>query len=109
MGYSGWEDIALSAKGEKEASGVGMHFKEMGLKFDTVFTSVLQRANKTVDIACGNSDNESAQVIKSWRLNARHSGGLQGLTKGEAIERYGAENIEKWRGRQSYHVLPACV
>lgn len=105
--YTGWDDTPLSVRGEQEAEEVGLCLKARGLKFDAVFTSALQRAIKTAELATRVSGNTSAPIDKSWRLNARHSGGLQGLTQAEAVALYGESNVTHWRS--SYDVLPACV
>jgi len=105
--YTGWEDTALSLKGEQQAVVAGLLLKAQGIKFDSVFTSVLQRSVKTAELACNASGNSAAPVIRSWRLNAIHSGVLQGLTEAEAFAMYGEEKVRLWRSR--YDVLPNCV
>lgn len=105
--YTGWDDTPLSIKGEQEAEEAGLCLKAKGLKFDICFTSALQRATKTAERVLKVSGNSSVQVDKSWKLNARHSGGLQGLTQAEAVERYGESKVTLWRS--SYDILPACV
>uniref|UniRef100_A0A7S1WPG7 phosphoglycerate mutase (2,3-diphosphoglycerate-dependent) n=1 Tax=Alexandrium catenella TaxID=2925 RepID=A0A7S1WPG7_ALECA len=105
--FTGWEDTGLTTKGIKEAAKGGKFLGEEGFKFDVVFTSVLIRAVESVNIILKESHNESVDVIRSWRLNARHPGVLQGLTKSEAVAKHGLANVDLWRG--SYDVLPECV
>lgn len=105
--YTGWDDTPLSIKGEQEAEEAGLCLKAKGLKFDIVFTSALQRATKTAELALKVSGNSSVPVDKSWKLNARHSGGLQGLTQADAVEQYCEGKVTTWRS--SYDILPACV
>lgn len=105
--FTGWEDTGLTAKGIKEAEKAGKFLGEEGFKFDVIFTSVLSRAIESVKIICKGSGNENVNVVNSWRLNARHPGVLQGLTKPEAVQKYGLEKTDLWRG--SYDVLPECV
>lgn len=105
--YTGWGHTPLSIRGEQEARDAGLCIQAAGVKFDVVFTSVLPRATKTTELVCQYSDNDSAPVVKNWRLNARHSGGLQGLTLPQAVAKFGESNVSLWRS--SYDVLPACV
>lgn len=105
--FTGWEDSKLTAKGEAEACEAGRYLNETGWKFDVVITSVLSRANETVKRVCNESGNTSVPVVKSWRMNARMPGVLQGLTKPEANEIYGKDKVDIWRG--SYDVVPQCV
>lgn len=105
--FTGWGDTPLSVRGEQEACEAGLCIQASKVKFDVVFTSVLPRAIKTSDFVCKMSGNEDAAVIKHWRLNARHSGGLQGLTQPQAVALYGESKVTLWRS--SYDILPACV
>ncbi|CAJ1359693.1 unnamed protein product [Effrenium voratum] len=105
--YTGWDDTPLSIRGEQEAVEAGLCLKAKGLKFDVVFTSALQRAVRTAEMAMRVSKNQKAEIDKSWRLNARHSGGLQGLTQADAVDLYGESKVTLWRS--SYDILPACV
>eukprot|EP00933_Yihiella_yeosuensis_P036216 TRINITY_DN29957_c0_g1_i1.p1 TRINITY_DN29957_c0_g1~~TRINITY_DN29957_c0_g1_i1.p1 ORF type:complete len:752 (+),score=165.85 TRINITY_DN29957_c0_g1_i1:82-2337(+) len=105
--YSGWGDTPLSVRGEQEAVEAGLCIKASGMKFDAVFTSVLSRAIKTVELVLSQAGQELVPVVKDWRLNARHSGGLSGLTQAEAVAIYGEAKVTLWRS--SYDVLPACV
>jgi len=105
--YTGWGDTPLSVRGEQEAVEAGLCIKATGVKFDKVFTSFLLRAVKTTELVCNASGHESVPVVKNWRLNARHSGALQGLTPEEAVAKFGEKKVTLWRS--SYDVLPACV
>mmetsp|Transcript_107255 Transcript_107255/g.201893 ORF Transcript_107255/g.201893 Transcript_107255/m.201893 type:complete len:781 (-) Transcript_107255:53-2395(-) len=105
--FTGWEDSGLTPKGEKQAVEAGEYLSMEGWKFDIIFTSVLSRALESVDRICKTSGNSSVPIVKSWRMNARHPGVLQGLTKPEAIKEYGKEKVNLWRG--SYDVMPECV
>jgi len=105
--FTGWEDTGLTPKGVKEAQKASLFLREEGFKFDAIFTSVLSRAIESVKLICNGSGNESVHVVRSWRLNARHPGVLQGLTKPEAEKQYGSANVDLWRG--SYDVMPECV
>eukprot|EP00928_Gymnodinium_smaydae_P019430 TRINITY_DN17451_c0_g3_i1.p1 TRINITY_DN17451_c0_g3~~TRINITY_DN17451_c0_g3_i1.p1 ORF type:complete len:755 (-),score=110.68 TRINITY_DN17451_c0_g3_i1:331-2595(-) len=105
--YTGWGDTALSVRGEQEAVEAGLCIRASDVKFDVVFTSCLPRAVKTTELFCNASGNDSVPVIKSWRLNARHSGALQGLTQAEAVALFGESKVTLWRS--SYDVVPACV
>ena len=102
--FGGWVDVALSEKGEEEAHEAGRVLQENGFVFDVAFTSVLQRAIKTLSIVLEEMDLMWIPVYKSWRLNERHYGGLQGLNKGETAKKYGEEQVLQWR--RSYTVRP---
>ncbi|HDM9032607.1 TPA: 2,3-diphosphoglycerate-dependent phosphoglycerate mutase [Listeria monocytogenes] len=102
--FTGWHDVDLSQEGVVEAMTAGKRFKEAGLEFDVAFTSVLTRAIKTLNYVLEESDQMWVPVHKSWRLNERHYGALQGLNKQETAEKYGADQVQKWR--RSYDTLP---
>jgi 2,3-bisphosphoglycerate-dependent phosphoglycerate mutase len=102
--FGGWVDVALSEKGEREAHEAGSVLKESGFVFDIAFTSLLKRAIKTLSIVLEEMDLMWIPVCKSWRLNERHYGGLQGLNKGETAKKYGEEQVLQWR--RSYTVRP---
>ncbi len=87
--FTGWKDVPLSETGVQEAKNAGKMLKEKGFKFDLVFTSVLQRAITTYNHASGEMGSHYLPVIKSWRLNERHYGALQGLNKSETAEKHG--------------------
>ncbi|HCQ1384220.1 TPA: 2,3-diphosphoglycerate-dependent phosphoglycerate mutase [Listeria monocytogenes] len=102
--FTGWHDVDLSHEGVVEAMTAGKRIKEAGLEFDVAFTSVLTRAIKTLNYVLEESDQMWVPVHKSWRLNERHYGALQGLNKQETAEKYGADQVQKWR--RSYDTLP---
>ncbi|EAC3172585.1 2,3-diphosphoglycerate-dependent phosphoglycerate mutase [Listeria monocytogenes] len=102
--FTGWHDVDLSQEGIVEAMTAGKRIKEAGLEFDVAFTSVLTRAIKTLNYVLEESDQMWVPVHKSWRLNERHYGALQGLNKQETAEKYGADQVQKWR--RSYDTLP---
>lgn len=94
--FTGWTDIELSEKGICEAKNAGLLLKENGYHFDLAFTSALKRAQNTLKFICEEL-NETVPTIKSWRLNERHYGALQGLNKAETALKYGDEQVKLWR------------
>ncbi|XP_049848571.1 2,3-bisphosphoglycerate-dependent phosphoglycerate mutase-like [Schistocerca gregaria] len=102
--FTGWVDIDLSSKGVTEAKQAGVLLKEKGYEFDVVYTSVLKRAIKTMWIILEETDQIWLPVIRSWRLNERMYGALQGLDKGETAAKYGEEQVKIWR--RSYDTPP---
>ena len=105
--FTGWTDVDLSEKGIKEAKDGGKLLKEEGYTFDIAFTSVLKRAIRTLNLALDELDLMWIPVVKSWRLNERHYGALQGLNKAETAEKYGDEQVLIWR--RSYDVPPPAL
>lgn len=95
--FTGWTDVELSERGVNEAIEAGKVLKEKGYKFDLAYTSVLKRANDTLDLILKEMEEENIPIKKSWRLNERHYGALQGLNKAETAEKYGAEQVLLWR------------
>ncbi|MFQ5380177.1 MAG: 2,3-diphosphoglycerate-dependent phosphoglycerate mutase [Dehalococcoidia bacterium] len=95
--FTGWTDVPLSEKGLSEAGSAGELMRDGGYSFDVVHTSLLRRAIRTVEIALDAMDLHWLPVRRSWRLNERHYGALQGLNKKETAERYGAEQVFAWR------------
>ena len=95
--FTGWTDVELSEQGIKEAKEAGVVLKEKGFTFDVAYTSVLKRANDTLDYILKELGQTDIPVKKSWRLNERHYGALQGLNKDETREKYGAEQVLLWR------------
>lgn len=95
--FTGWTDVELSEQGIKEAKEAGKVLKEKGFNFDIAYTSVLKRANDTLKYILEELGEENIPVKKSWRLNERHYGALQGLNKDETKEKYGAEQVLLWR------------
>lgn len=102
--FTGWTDVDLSEKGREEARAAGQLLKKEGFHFDLGFTSVLKRAIRTQWIVCDEMDLLWIPIRKSWRLNERHYGALQGLNKAETAAKYGDEQVHIWR--RSYDVLP---
>lgn len=105
--FTGWVDVNLSEQGVKEAQTAGHRLQKEGLQFDVAFTSVLTRAIKTLHYALEGLNQLWIPEYKSWRLNERHYGGLQGLNKKETAEKYGDEQVHIWR--RSYDELPPLV
>jgi 2,3-bisphosphoglycerate-dependent phosphoglycerate mutase len=95
--FTGWTDVDLSEEGLNQAKHAGQLLKQFGYGFDIAFTSVLKRAIKTLDIALDEADSLWIPVQKSWRLNERFYGALQGLNKAETAVKYGEEQVQKWR------------
>ncbi|MDO4661664.1 MAG: 2,3-diphosphoglycerate-dependent phosphoglycerate mutase [Tissierellia bacterium] len=102
--FTGWVDVDLSDKGVEEAISAGNKIKEAGIEFDVAYTSVLKRAIKTCNYVLEYSNQMWVPVYKSWRLNERHYGALQGLNKKETADKYGDEQVHIWR--RSYDILP---
>ncbi len=105
--FTGWVDVNLSEKGVEEAKKAGRLIKEHGLEFDQAYTSLLTRAIKTLHYALEESDQLWIPETKTWRLNERHYGALQGLNKKATAEKYGDEQVHIWR--RSYDVLPPVI
>jgi 2,3-bisphosphoglycerate-dependent phosphoglycerate mutase len=95
--FTGWTDVDLSAEGYEQAKRAGELLKQHGYNFDIGFTSVLKRSIKTLHIILEELDHLWIPVEKSWRLNERFYGALQGLNKEETIAKYGIEQVQKWR------------
>jgi len=102
--FTGWTDVDLSEKGIDEAIAAGKILKEKGYTFDIVFTSVLLRALRTTWLTLEQMDLLWIPEEKSWRLNERHYGALQGLNKAETAQKHGEEQVMKWR--RSYDIPP---
>ncbi len=102
--FTGWTDVGLSETGVKEASEAGELLLENGFDFDICFTSYLKRAIHTLNLALDAMDRQWLPVIKSWKLNERHYGALQGLNKSETAAQYGEEQVHIWR--RSFDVRP---
>jgi len=102
--FTGWTDVDLTAQGLAEAHEAARLLKDGGYEFDIAFTSVLKRAIKTLDIVLEDMDLCWLPVRKSWRLNEKHYGALQGLNKSEMARKYGEEQVLLWR--RAYDVRP---
>ena len=92
--FTGWTDVELSDKGREEAKQAGITMKNEGYDFDVCYTSYLKRAIHTLNIALDEMDRAWLPVVKSWKLNERHYGALQGLNKAETAEKYGEEQVK---------------
>jgi 2,3-bisphosphoglycerate-dependent phosphoglycerate mutase len=102
--FTGWKDVDLSTRGLEEARAAGRLLKDEGYVFDIAFSSLLKRAIRTLWIGLDEMDLLWIPVEKSWRLNERHYGALEGLNKAETAARYGEEQVRIWR--RSYDVPP---
>jgi 2,3-bisphosphoglycerate-dependent phosphoglycerate mutase len=105
--FTGWHDVGLSPKGVEEAHAAGRLLKSESFKFDVTFSSVLTRAILTLQIALEEMDAVWLPVERSWRLNERHYGALQGLNKKETAAKYGDEQLFKWR--RAYAITPPAL
>jgi len=102
--FTGWTDVDLSEKGREEAKAAGQLLLSEGYDFDICFTSYLKRAIHTLNITLDEMDRAWLPVVKSWKLNERHYGALQGLNKSETAAKYGEEQVKIWR--RSFDVKP---
>jgi len=116
--FTGWTDVDLSQKGVSEAKAAGIILKNKGFIFDLAFTSVLIRAQRTLDIVLDEmyrrglspatqGESPLPEVFKSWRLNERHYGALQGLNKAETAKKFGEKQVAIWR--RSYSIPPPAL
>lgn len=105
--FTGWTDVDLTEKGIQEATAAGKLMKEAGFVFDLAFTSVLKRAIRTLWLALDEMNLLWIPDIKTWRLNERHYGALQGLNKAETAQKYGDEQVHIWR--RSYDIQPPAL
>ena len=105
--FTGWTDVELSEKGQEEAREAGRVLKAAGYDFDVCYTSYLKRAIHTLNYALDEMDRAWLPVNKSWRLNERHYGALQGLNKSETAEKYGEDQVKIWR--RSFNVAPPAL
>ena len=95
--FTGWTDVELTEQGMKEAKEAGIALRKQVFHFDLAYTSVLKRAEHTLDLILKEMGEENIEIKRSWRLNERHYGALQGLNKDETKEKYGAEQVLLWR------------
>ena len=102
--FTGWMDVDLSEKGHEEAKQAGRTLKEEGYDFDVCYTSYLKRAIHTLNHVLDEMDRCWLPVIKTWKLNERHYGDLQGLNKAETAEKYGEDQVKIWR--RSFDIKP---
>jgi 2,3-bisphosphoglycerate-dependent phosphoglycerate mutase len=105
--FTGWTDVPLSRRGLREAACAARLLAGAGYRFDVAFTSVLSRAIKTLWMVLEGLNLMWIPVCKTWQLNERHYGALQGLNKSEAAMRYGTELVQTWR--RSYDVAPPAL
>lgn len=105
--FTGWTDVDLSEKGRQEAKEAGVVLKAEGYTFDVAYTSVLKRAIRTLWSALDEMDLMWIPVYRSWRLNERHYGALQGLNKAETAAKFGEDQVKIWR--RSYDVPPPAL
>lgn len=104
--FTGWVDVDLSEKGVEEAKKAGQILKKNNYHFDVAYTNLLKRCTKTLSIVLDEM-NLRIPVVKSWKLNERHYGALQGLNKGEMAAKFGEEQVLKWR--RSYGIRPPAL
>lgn len=102
--FTGWVDVNLTAEGEAQATRGGELIKAEGIEIDRAFTSVLTRAIRTCNLCLEAAGQSFVPVVKDWRLNERHYGGLTGLDKAETAAKHGDEQVKIWR--RSYDVPP---
>ena len=105
--FTGWTDVDLSEKGHEEAKNAGRLLKAEGYDFDVCYTSILKRAIHTLNHVLDEMDRVWLPVIKSYKLNERHYGALQGLNKAETAEKYGEKQVKIWR--RSFDVKPPAL
>lgn len=105
--FTGWTDVDLSERGIEEARSGGRVLREQGFRFDLAYTSVLKRAIRTLWLALDELDQMWLPVEKSWRLNERHYGALQGLNKAEMAAKFGEQQVLVWR--RSYDTPPPAL
>ncbi len=102
--FTGWVDVDLTAEGEAQARRGGALMKAAGLHIDRVYSSVLKRANRTGEIALTSAGQGDLPMVRDWRLNERHYGGLTGLNKAETAAKHGDDQVKVWR--RSYDIPP---
>lgn len=105
--FTGWTDVDLSPEGRSEAAQAGVALRQAGFDFDVCYTSYLKRAIHTLNLTLEQMDREWLPVHKSWKLNERHYGALQGLNKAETAAKYGEAQVKIWR--RAYDVAPPAL
>ena len=105
--FTGWTDVDLSEKGHAEAISAGELLKQEGFDFDIAYTSYLKRAIHTLNHVLDGMDRNWIEVVKTWKLNERHYGALQGLNKAETAAKYGEDQVKIWR--RSFDVKPPAL
>lgn len=102
--FTGWVDVDLTAEGEAQATQGGALIKAAGVRIDKVYSSVLKRANRTAQLALAAAGQGDLPMVRDWRLNERHYGGLTGLNKAETAKLHGDDQVKVWR--RSYDIPP---
>jgi len=105
--FTGWKDVDLTEKGVAEARQAGHDLKDLGIRFDVAYTSVLKRAIRTLWLILDEMDQMWVPVIRSWELNERSYGALQGLNKAETADKHGEDQVLIWR--RSYDIPPPAI
>jgi 2,3-bisphosphoglycerate-dependent phosphoglycerate mutase len=105
--FTGWTDVDLTDQGRQEATAAARLLEEEGLLYDVAFTSVLKRAIRTLWLVMDDMDRMWVPVHRTWRLNERHYGALQGLNKPDTVKKYGSEQVQIWR--RSYATPPPAL
>ncbi|MFH0978551.1 MAG: 2,3-diphosphoglycerate-dependent phosphoglycerate mutase [Candidatus Woesearchaeota archaeon] len=105
--FTGWTDVELSNVGIRQAKEAGRRLKAKGFTFDIAYASPLKRARHTLDLTLKEMEHNKIPIKKSWRLNERHYGALQGLNKAETAAKYGEKQVLIWR--RSYSVRPPAL
>lgn len=104
--FTGWKDVDLSEQGVREAKEAGLLLKKNHFHFNLAFSSILKRANRTLDLILEQMDLD-LKIVKSWKLNERHYGALTGLNKSDTAKKYGDEQVHIWR--RSYDTPPPAL
>jgi 2,3-bisphosphoglycerate-dependent phosphoglycerate mutase len=105
--FGGWLDFPLTNRGRDQAASAGLLIRDSGLQPSAVHTSLLTRAIDTANIVLGELDSSAPRLQRSWRLNERHYGALQGRQRGAVLREFGAELFNDWR--RSYHLAPPAI
>lgn len=105
--FTGWTDVDLTERGMNEAREAGKRLKEEGFQIGYCYTSYLKRAIKTLNLIMEEMDLMWLPVEKTWRLNEKHYGFLQGMNKKEMVEKYGPEQVQIWR--RSFNIAPPAI
>ena len=105
--FTGWKDVDLTEQGVAEARQAGRDLKDLGIRFDVAYTSVLKRAIRTLWLILDEMDQMWVPVIRSWELNERSYGALQGLNKAETADKHGEDQVLIWR--RSYDIPPPAI
>ncbi len=104
--FTGWMDVDLSDTGVNEAHAAGVALQKAGFSFDVAYASVLKRVNHTLDIILNELGEKDIKVVKTWKLNERHYGSLQGMNKSEMAAKYGEDQVKLWRRGYAVAIPP---